>query len=75
MATNGEIKIGERLDMQRGSMVYVGDGKADAYVTDQDGKDVLKQSGVVLTRQMIDSWVAIKAKQAAYVSTRTSATL
>lgn len=67
---SNEIQVGDKLDMQRGTLVYVGDGKADAYV---DG--VLKQAGVVLTAAQIAGWHQVKAKQAAYCGTRTSATL
>jgi hypothetical protein len=64
MATIEQIKIGDRLDMSMGSMVYIGDGKADAYVTGKDGKDELYKSGVALTQAMIDDWVRIVDKQA-----------
>ena len=67
------IQIGDTLNLQKGSMIYVGDGKVDAYVTGPDGRNVLKQAGITLTDKQIEAWQQLKAKQA--TSTRTSATL
>ena len=79
MSNMNEIEIGDRLDLQRGSMIYRGEGRADAVVTGPNGEDVIKQSGIVMTQQMIDAWVSTKRKQAeakgAFATVRTSATV
>lgn len=75
MASISEIKVGDRLDMQKGTMIYKGDGKADACIVGPDGKLVVKQADVTMTQQMVDAWLALKAKQAAYVGTHTGTIL
>jgi len=79
MSNMNEIEIGDRLDLQRGSMIYRGEGRADAVVTGPNGEDVIKQSGIVMTQQMIDAWVSTKRKQAeakgVFATVRTSATV
>lgn len=59
-----EIQIGDTLDMQKGRMVYIGEGKADAQVF-QAGSWVTIKAGVTLTAGQIEAWHGIKAKQAA----------
>jgi hypothetical protein len=70
-----EIQIGEKLDMQKGTMICTAPGVCDAYVVGADGKLILKQAGVTITPAMANAWISLKEKQAAHVASPCSATL
>lgn len=72
---SNEIQVGERLDLQRGSLIYKGDGLIDVYTTNERGEDVLKQVNAPLTDAMRSAWHLAKARLSATTGTRTSNSL